>query len=220
MASFALALSLPLLLWWGYQSHRDLGGSLVASYAAANYFKGNNEAMTAFYPFVDVDHMTPHMREMKAQAASTGRDPALDLVRRALEFQRSSPLDTLALVPRKLAAFFVPIRFPLGSGEVQRAADGEWEIVGYRPIRLRRHLLGIAALPGIVCFFIALTRIRRLPPAVQFSTLLVLSTAGIHLVTFAQTRFRLPFDPILAVSFVAIASARRARATGGGPSTP
>ena len=172
-----------------------------------NLLKGNNHALAATYPFIDVDRLSdPLIRDqIDVEAAARGVDRRHEYYRHAFRFVAESPLEALALVPRKLAAFFVPVRFPLGSGTARQNADGEWRIDDYvaRPIGRGD---GIMALPGILAFFAALVWWRSLTSAGRFIVLVAGLTAIIHVVTFAQTRFRLPYDPLLALLFVQMAS--------------
>ena len=98
----------------------------------------------------------------------------------------------------------MPIRFPLGSGTACLTTAGEWKVDDYEPRPIR--LDGIMALPGILAFFLALTRLRTLAGLPLLIVIVVAFTAVTHVVTFAETRFRLPYDPLLALLFAQVAS--------------
>ena len=150
--------------------------------------------------------MSPVLLEPVAQATiARGGDVRQEYIRQATQFWLESPLEALLLVPRKLAAFFVPIYFPLGSGTVRLTDTGDWQIDDYEARSIGRGD-GIMALPGVIAFFVALTRPRTLTRSGLLVVLVVGSTAIIHVVTFAQTRFRLPYDPLLALLCVQMVS--------------
>ena len=203
-----LSFSLPVCAWIGYQQV-EYGSVAVSGVSSAlNLLKGNNRALAAIYPFIDVDRLDPLTDPIEMDASERGIDPSREQYRQALRFMRESPVETVALWPRKLAAFFVPISFPLGSGTVGRTTDGGWQLQDYVPSRVDGS--GIMALPGILAFFAALRWWRTLAPSGLFIVLAVGSTAVIHLVTFAETRFRLPYDPLMALLFVQMAAAATA----------
>ena len=161
--------------------------------------------MTQIYPFIDVDRLEPELlRPLREAAAAQGRDWRPDFYREALQFLRESPAEALALVPRKLVSFFVPIRFPLGEGTARLTPGGNWTLNDYEARAIRGD--GIMALPGVLAFFVALTRWRTLKHTNSLIVFVVGFTAAIHVVTFGETRFRLPFDPLLALLFVQIFS--------------
>lgn len=200
-----LAFSLPLLVWAGYQQAR-YGSVVISGMSGSNSFlQGNNEALAEIYPFIDVDELDLLLDEIETEASARGIDPRQGYFQHALGFIIEAPLDAVALLPRKLAAFFVPIHFPLGSGTVGLTADGSWQLQNYVPSRIRGE--GIMALPGVIAFFAALWRWRALSPSGLLIVLAVGSTAIIHLVTFAETRYRLPYDPLMALLFAQMASA-------------
>lgn len=199
-----LSLGLPLLAWTGYQRVEYGTVAVSGTSSALNLLNGNNAALAEIYPFIDVDRLDPMTDPIELDAVVRGVDPSREQYRQALEFMLGSPVETIALWPRKLAAFFVPIYFPLGSGTVARTADGKWQLEDYVPARVGGG--GIMALPGIVAFFAALRWWRALAPSGLFVVLAVGFTAIIHLITFAETRFRLPFDPLMALLFVQMAA--------------
>ena len=53
----------------------------------------------------------------------------------ALAFVLESPGTALAMVPRKIAAFVLPLQFPLGRGRAlpPDAGDRGWRLVDFRP---------------------------------------------------------------------------------------
>ena len=201
----ALTFGLPLLVWAGHQHARH--GTVAISGKSGSFIllSGNNRALAEIYPFIDVDRLGPFLDRVGMEASARGADPDRARYRHALRFMLGSPLDSAALLPRKLAAFFLPIQFPLGSGTIHQTPDGHWRIEDYVPTAIRGE--GIMALPGVVAFFAALRWWRGLPPSGLFILLAVGCTALIHLVTFAETRYRLPYDPLMALLFVQMAAA-------------
>jgi len=210
--AFVVAVALPMGAWLDYQVRHGYSPSLSPAHAATNLYKGNNAALRIIYPYTDVDQLKPHLAALAAQWSAQGLYPDPQFRAAAIEFMRSSPGEALALLPRKAAAFFVPIQFPLGKGRVEQGADGGWILADYRPARPGKRYSGLAALPGVICLFVALKRFRMLAPAQRFAVSIVFLTAGVHLLTFAETRFRLPFDPLLALIFAAVASGFAGRA--------
>ena len=197
--ALAASFGIPLFLWLGYQQLHFGTVTVAGNDSATNLLKGNNDALRAIYPYIDVDRLAPVLLEPLAETTrARGGDVRRVYIRRALEFVAESPVEAVSLVPRKLAAFFVPIYFPLGSGTARQTSSGEWRIDDYEPRPLGQGD-GVMALPGVVAFFVALARWRTLSSASVLVVLAVGMTAAVHVATFAQTRFRLPYDPILAL---------------------
>ena len=213
--ALAVSFSLPVLGWAAYQQAHFGTVTISGNDTAVNLLKGNNHALTAIYPFIDVDRLSPVLLEPLAQATiESGGDVRREYIRQAIQFVSESLLEALTLVPRKLAAFFVPIYFPLGSGTARLTAAGDWQIDDYEPRPIGRGD-GIMALPGIVAFFLAVMRPWTLTRSGLLVVLVVGFTAIGHVVTFAQTRFRLPYDPVLALLCVQMASsAMRSKGSG------
>ena len=208
-----LSASVPVLSWYSYQQV-TFGKASMSSDNGTNLIKGNNHALSATYPFVDVDRLSPVLVEpIKEAAIARGSDPNRELIRLSLKFVMQSPLEALALIPRKLAAFFVPLHFPLGTGTIVLTESNEWRIENYEA-RSITSADGIMALPGILAFFFGAMRWHTLSKSARLTILLVGFTAVLHVITFAQTRFRLPYDPILALLFVQMLSSRLRRTTG------
>ena len=204
--ALTLSFGLPILGWAAYQKTHFGWVRISGNDSAKNFSKGNNHAMTGIYPFIDVDRLSPVLLEPLAKAtAERGGDVQREYVRHAIQFVSESPVEALALVPRKLAAFFVPIYFPLGSGTARLSASGDWQVDDYQPRPIGSGD-GIMALPGIFAFFLALTRWRTLTSSGLLIVLVVGFTAIVHIVTWAETRYRLPYDTVLALLCVQIAS--------------
>ena len=204
-----LAFVLPLLAWTGYQQVEHGSIAVSGTNNSVNLLKGNHSALVEIYPFIEVDRLDPALELIRMDASARGADPRREQYRHALRFVLGSPFEAIALLPRKLAAFFVPIEFPLGRGTVRETADGNWQLEDYVPNTVSG--LGITALPGVIAFFGALRWWRTLAPSALFIVLAVGATACIHLVTFAETRFRLPYDPLMALLFVQMAATRLRR---------
>lgn len=208
IAAFLAGLLLPIGAWVAYQLRHAEEVHVSGSAAALNVYKGNNPALATIYPWTDVDHLAPWIRARFADVAE-GAPRRRAMLDAAAAYVRAQPETALALLPRKAVAFFAPIRFPLGHGRVVAAPDGHVRLADYRATHWKEHARYLAALPGVVFFFVALFRLGRLPAPQLFSALIVLATAALHLATFAQTRFRLPFDPVLAVSAAQLWASRR-----------
>ena len=203
--ALALSFGLPVLGWAAYQNAYHESVAISGGATALNLLKGNNHALIKIYPFIDVDRLSPVLlRPLRQAAVSQGLDWRREYYRQAIQFVRESPGEALALVPRKLAAFFLPIMFPLGSGTARLTAAGEWQVDDYEPRAIRGD--GIMALPGVLAFFAALRRRRTLTGSGLLIVLAVGFTAVVHVVTFAETRFRLPYDPLLALLFAQVVS--------------
>ena len=219
VASFAA----PVAGWAVYQQMRFGSVAIAGNDGAANLLKGNNEALSTIYPFVDVDRLSPVLHEPISRAihdrGGSADDVRAEFLRRSLEFVSASPWEALALAPKKLAAFFGPIQFPLGSGTVRQAPGGGWAIENYEARSVTRGD-GIMALPGVLAFFAGLVRWRSLTRAGQLTVLVVALTALVHVATWGQTRFRLPYDPILALLCVDMAASALLKTTGVSPGTP
>mgnify|MGYP001353490784 CR=1 FL=1 len=208
-------LSLPMFGWQTYQYTTCRSTGLPASAcfgvtrisgndSATNLLKGQNEALKVVYPYVDVDRLAPVLTEPLQEAAiQNGEDVEQRFINHALNFVVDSPLDAIALVPKKLVAFFAPLHFPLGSGTIEMTGAGQWHLQNYRARPIRR-ADNLTALPGVLAFFFVLFNWTTVNQSMKLTTVIVGLTAIVHVVTFAETRFRLPYDPILALLFVQV----------------
>jgi hypothetical protein len=215
-ACFALGVAFPLSVWAGYQSISNQSVTLAGKSSMLNLYLGNNEAFAATYPLLDIETFNERTRERTEAWKAEGKSPQAEMLRESIGFLAAHPLDGLRLALIKALAFLTPRHFPRGSGRLVQTEEG-WAIEDYAPAPVLHDLLTIAALPGVLLLGLSLARWKAMPTEVHFTCLMVLLALGLHVLTFAETRFRQGFDPALAASgILSIMAAWRARSYGAG----
>ncbi len=198
---FALGLAAPLALWMGYQLKSGQAPTISGRSSTTNLYLGNNEAFAAVYPLLDIEVFNARVAEEVSVWREEGKSPEAEMLRGTLHFFREHPLDALRLAAVKALAFLTPRHFPRGSGRLVQI-DGAWTIEDYEPAPPLHDLLTFAALPGVLLLGLALTRWKTMPLEVHFTCAVVMLALALHILTFAETRFRQGFDPALAASGV------------------
>jgi hypothetical protein len=200
-ASFVVAVAAPMLTWAGYQRLHLDSIHLSGSSLMENLYAGNNEVIASVYPLLDVETLHPHLTEKREQWLQEGKSPDREFARAAAAFVAAHPLDTLRLAGLKSLAFLSARHFPRGSGRLTPTNEG-WSIEDYRPVSPLLDLITLPALPGVLLLGLCLWQWKKLPREARFVTAVIVLTLLLHVATFAETRFRQPFDPLLAVAGV------------------
>jgi hypothetical protein len=177
-----------------------------------NLFQGNNPATDRIYPYVDVDLFVPTIQKMLAHEGIQGEFGGSQFLKdRAIEYIVNDPLAFGRRAIIKLAALYSPVATPLGYGKLIER-DGSVVVSDFKMylspengtvktlFRSIETAFGVILLIGVIAFMIRLRTWSRYRAARVLLILapIVLVTA-VHIVTFGETRHRLPLDPLLIV---------------------
>ncbi len=193
------------------------------STSGINAFQGNNPATEIIYPYIDVDNYLPWINKKLVHA---GIDPSDELVADrflrdgASQFMREHPGRFLKSAAIKAFALFSPVPIPLGKGKIIEADDSIALIdfhyaTGLGTVLFTLHGL-IMIIGAILYFFRKPARTKQSDPAevsqqrraVFYIVLFLALVTAMHVLTFAETRFRLPLDMFL-ILFAALAYSPR-----------
>lgn len=174
--------------------------------AGFNLYKGASPAIQSIYPQIDVDHAEEFIWLELQQNKIDPKDAYLVnsfLMEEAVRFVVDDPLLFGKNMLVKLLVFYSPVVMPLGKGNLE-FHDGKILVNNYAISidfwRLSYFFLCIIIVPlGIVESF-------RWSPAAEievrfkvFSLAIFFLFTCIHVLTFAETRFRLPLDGLLCI---------------------
>lgn len=210
-ATLALVMLLVALPWQlVLQARLGTWAVFPSTTNGLNLYKGNNADFATYYPYVDVDAADGVIAQAARErlGASAEDEVAVDryLRREGLRYALSHPAETARAVPWKLAYLYSPMPTPLARG-VLVGELGELELRELRwPGKAAWLARTVRSIPVVVlylgCFFFV-RRYRACGPEAKryalfvFATFVLLTFA--HIMTFAETRYRLAFDPLLCV---------------------
>ncbi len=181
-----------------------------------NLYQGNNPAADVLIPFVDVDSFLP---EIEKQMQSLGLAEHDEIARNrrlkadAFEYIASDPMGFVRRAAVKTLALYSPVPTPLGSSAIETSDNGV-RLTNFRyhrsawTILFTMHGLILIAL---ICAAIVRWRTlmaRRLRVVVLIVGYILIVTM-LHAMTFAESRFRLPLDPLIIAMGVTALWARR-----------
>jgi len=176
--------------------------------AGSNLYVGASPAIRGIYPQVDTDDAAFFIADqLRANGidANANEDEARDfLLQEAKRFIKANPVAYLRGMVVKLVAFYSPVRTPLGTGIVK--LDGD-ELVVER-FEYSRGILSInhffITILLIPFGFYQLARFRAegfRERRFKVMTIFVFAViTALHMLSFAETRFRLPFDCLLCIA--------------------
>ena len=147
-----------------------------------NFYLGNNRLSAAIYPRMDLDVLNGHVQALEKRLLSSGEPLQWALFKEGIAFWWHEPKKAMTMFLCKPCVFLLPLHFPLDSRK-----------------GCLHHLSGLLSILGVLSFFVALARFRDLETNYRFITVLTFVLLVLHAITFAETRFRLPLDPLLAL---------------------
>ncbi len=209
--TFAVLLVLP----WQVHLHQEFGFLSASSSTSSglNLYKGNCDLSEAVYPLVDVDRFDEMVWQRVPEELRDEGSASRYLSGEAIRFARSHPTQTLHLAARKIGAFYSVLPTPLGTAEV--AFDEEEGAVSLRNFGWGSSVRGIAVgsnafvlLFGLFGFLILGTLAPQAFPAgavlrewlPRYWLLFLLGLTALHAIAFAESRFRLPLEPVMAIA--------------------
>ncbi|HPF37461.1 MAG TPA: glycosyltransferase family 39 protein [Phycisphaerae bacterium] len=195
-----------IVLPWQVFLYRSFGAPVPSGTTSGglNLFQGNNPAARTLIPWIDVDK---YCGAIDRELAYRGFEPHQELARdqwlkaEAIEFAKTHPAETLRMAIIKIAALYSPVPTPFGSGYIDVWSD-EIQLHSFQyhksiwTMLSTIHGFALAAL-----ILLAIVRCRgartRRPAAVRLIIGYLAIVTLLHAMTFAETRFRLPLDPLL-----------------------
>lgn len=195
-----------IILPWQAFLYRSFHAPVLAGTTSGglNLYQGNNPATKVLVPWVDVDKYVAEIdRRMENKGLAEHDELARDqwLKAHAIQYMREHPTETLRMAFIKTIALFSPLPTPLGNAQIDKGDEGLrlsnfefhhsiWTILAT--------IHGIALLTLLVLAVARRNRVAaRRPRAVTLIVGYVLIVTLLHAITFAETRFRLPLDPML-----------------------
>jgi len=201
---FAL-FTLPWHLFVWQQTH-DLS-LLPSSTSGENLYKGHFKDFSTLYPWVDLDDYNPWIDQLTAGLSESERNQLLKDKGWEAIFQ--DPLAALSRCGIKFLALYSPLRTPLGEADLVQTDDGvvlENFRLNTLPFIMLPHAM--IMLLGALAFILSWKQLTAPQRAFLIQALgFLLAVTAIHLLTFGETRHRLPLDMI----FIPMAAAFFAR---------
>lgn len=211
LARLAVTLAL-VVLPWQLAMRAELGTAAIfpATTNGLNLYKGNNADFETYYPYLDVDAadaaIARHVRVALGPRADD--EVAVDryLRRRGLDYVREHPAATLRAIPWKLLYLFSPLPTPIARGTLVGEVSAlelrelRWPSTGALVARTVRTIPVLALYAGILMLLRRRSEsTQRVISFAYFTASILVLLALAHVATFAETRYRLPFDPLLCV---------------------
>lgn len=176
-----------------------------ATSGGLNLYQGNNPAAGVLIPYVDVDAYKPAIDD---RLSAEGLPPFAELARdrrlraEAIAYIQSDPVAFAHRAVANALALFSPVPTPLGSARLMIEDDGDVRLADLRyhasPWTFVSTAFGLTLLAGVA--FALLSGRRPHPYSHNVMRVVwgyILLTTALHAVTFGETRFRLPLDPLL-----------------------
>jgi 4-amino-4-deoxy-L-arabinose transferase-like glycosyltransferase len=178
---------------------------LPSSTSGGNLYKGNNPNTDTYYPFIDVDKYSPWMREfLRENGISLDDEVERDHFLRvsATAFIRDNPALFVRRGLTKVLALYSPIPIPIGRGDLVME-NGEIKMSNFRLHPLWQTipftLSSAVILSGALLFCKNLRYGGMYRSGIFYIVIFMILFTLTHAITFSQTRFRLPIDPLLMV---------------------
>jgi len=188
-----------------YRQFSRFSPLVPSSTTGLNLYQGNNPTTERIYPYVDVDLFYPWIQDMLAQERIDDEFQASQFLRdRAIDYIVKHPAAFVKRAVAKLCALYSPVATPLGSGRLVER-DGKVVLSDFRFGPLSKSAIFnavfiTALLAGAIAF---LVRMRRCHGFCRIQVFLILCPIAlvtlVHMITFAETRFRLPLDPLIII---------------------
>lgn len=211
-----------IVLPWQMQLYRSFHEPVLTGTTSGglNLYQGNNPAAETLIPWVDVDAYLPTIEQ---RLSNLGIDEHDELARDrrlkadAIAYIRSSPLGFVRRAIVKVIALYYPVPTPLGTARIESVSESV-ELKEFRyhasvwTLAMTVHGLGLLCMLAAAMWRWKQMAARR-PATVTLMTGYLLLATMLHAVTFAETRFRLPLDPLMiALGATAIFQRRRSGA--------
>lgn len=169
-----------------------------------NLYQGNNPAADVLIPYVDVDAYLP---EIETRMQSLGLAAHDEIARNrqlkadAFDYIASDPMGFVRQAAVKTLALYSPVPTPLGSSRIDASAGSislrefKYRVNAWTIVLTAHGLVLIGFLGAAIVRW--KTLMTRRPRAVVLIVGYILIVTLLHAITFAETRFRLPLDPLI-----------------------
>jgi len=209
VASFvsALVAVLVVVLPWHLYVHREFDtlSFLPTSTSGLMLYKGAVPDLDDVYPAADVDLLDPWIdRRLEERGLAHDEVGANRWLREeGMRHVRERPGHWFTRSFVKVGALWSPLRTPFGTGEMVEDPDGTFRLEGFElvsPLTVLFAPHALFVLVGSILFAVRAVRARfdRRGVLLIVAVLVVIVT-GLHAVTVGETRYRLFFDPLLAL---------------------
>lgn len=188
-----------------YRQFSRFSPLVPSSTTGLNLYQGNNPTTETIYPYVDVDLFYPWIQDMLAQQRIDDEFQASQFLKdRAIDYIVKHPAAFIKRAVTKLCALYSPVATPLGSGRLVER-DGKVVLSDFRfgllsNFAIFNAVFITALLAGAIAF---LVRMRRCHGFSRIQAFLIVCPIAlvtlVHMITFAETRFRLPLDPLIII---------------------
>jgi hypothetical protein len=204
--------------WQVYQSHAQGRFTLSETgIGGLNYFKGNSFAFEAVSPYIDHDNAESYTEQIKDQyhAAQAGPHPSTartedDYLRQLAQADvRADYSRYIRKIVLKIVVYLSPLETPLGSADVS-VENGRVVLMKYRGnfvdaddnwiffFEQMSFFIVLFAIPlGILGSLRGIVLDSTLRPIAVASIAIVAVHMAAHATLVAETRYRLPLDPLL-----------------------
>lgn len=202
-AAGSILIFLVVIAPWQLRLWSTSGAATLSSSSTSglNLWKGNNPHLFMFYPILDIDQFDAMLTEVYGDL----EDPLVDdeLLHSAFNYMITDPVSTIPRFLVKVSLFFSPYPLPAASGRVTIVGDSV-KIEDFNP---RNLLVSISYMLFTLAAYVGIGRlISRWRHLTYEQRMLFMVTAAyiggpaiLHGITFPETRFRLPFDPLIAL---------------------
>ncbi|MCB9851620.1 MAG: hypothetical protein H6819_00885 [Phycisphaerales bacterium] len=195
-----------IVLPWQMYLYRSFRAPVPAGTTSSglNLYQGNNPAADVLIPFIDVDTYLP---EVDSRLKNLGLPEHDELARDrqlkadAMKYILAKPASFVRRAIIKVLALYSPIPTPLGSANID-TSNGGVAMTNFRyhlsPWTFSITISGFAII-GVLAVAIRRWKylLKRSPYATTLIVGYILIVTSLHAVTFAETRFRMPLDPLL-----------------------
>jgi hypothetical protein len=175
-------------------------GLLPASTSGENLYKGNFPGFSNISPWVDLDLMNPYLEHLTRDMEEIERNQTLKSL--GWEYIRQSPSRALGRGIVKMASLYSPLRTPIGTGAISYV-DGVPTLQHFAITPVSFWLLpqNLLILAGTLLFFLSWKNIPAHQRGFAIHLLwILLGLTAVHVLTFGETRHRLPFDGLLIIA--------------------
>jgi len=173
-----------------------------------NLYKGASPVIQSIFPQVDVDYARPYIDR---QLTDNGINPVAEeyrannfLMNEAKKLIIHNPGNFLKKMLKQFLAFYSPIITPFGRGEVVFANDKLFVqnfTFSFGVVELNHFIMAMILIPFGLLELLRISVVSTIEHRFKILCLLIFTLMTIlHMLTFGETRFRLPLDGLLCVA--------------------
>lgn len=210
------------VLPWQFYNYKVFSRVTLSSSntSGVNLYKGASGVVQSIFPQIDLDYANPYINDqLKNKGIHKAEEYRANsfLIKEAKKLIVQNPGNFLKKMFKQFFAFYSQVFTPFGRGQV--VVDGENLIVRnfrftFGIVELNHFIMMTILIPFGMFEFVNMRGINVIERRFKVISLLIfLFMTVLHMITFAETRFRLPLDGLLCVAtgifFVKYLSNRR-----------